>query len=110
MGRVVSEAVWLERRAFVARWRSSGLTLAAFARREGVPYGRALAWRARFVAGDGAAPPPPAGFSELVVRGEPAPPAAPPVEIVLPSGVLVRVHAGADPGLVRLVLGAVVSC
>jgi hypothetical protein len=75
MGRVVSEVVWQERRAFVARWRSSGLTLAAFARREGVAYGRALAWRARLLpAGDGAAPAAGGGriLPEVVVRGEPA--------------------------------------
>jgi hypothetical protein len=29
MGRVVSEVVWQERRAFVARWRSSGEELLA---------------------------------------------------------------------------------
>jgi hypothetical protein len=107
MGRSVTEAVWQERQEFITRWQESGSSLAEFARRNAVPYSRALTWRARFVPG-AASTESPAGFAEVVIHSEAAPPSA--VEIVLPSGTLVRVHPGADQELVRLALRAAVSC
>jgi transposase-like protein len=45
---LVSEDEWERRRGVVARFAESGLSMAEFARREGVAYAALLAWRKRF--------------------------------------------------------------
>lgn len=109
--RRISDAVWQERRAVVGRFEESGLSLAAFCRREGLAYWQLLAWRKRFgeerPSGD-------ASFAELVIGAgggaQDGSGAAAPVEVLLPGGATIRVHKGADPALLRAVAEAFSRC
>ena len=119
MARRVCGVVWQERRDVLSRFSSSGLSLAEFARREGIAYGRLIAWRQRFRrdaesrAQSRPSPSPSPLFREVTLGGEEeaAPSAkAAPLEVVLPGGVVVRVSRGADEVLLRTVLRAVMPC
>lgn len=109
----VSEAVWQERFSIVERFEASGLSLAEFARREGVVYAQLLAWRKRR---DELSAPASSGFVPLVVEpsravssclsGTPLPAA----EIVMPSGVIMRLFAGAEASILRLAAEALGGC
>ena len=121
--RKVNEEVWAERREVLRRFSESGVSAAEFCRREGIPYGRLMAWQKRIrtmdegpiLAGGGSAevqlkP----TFAELVVREsakeKSARSSGAPVEIVLPGGALVRVYTGADAAVLRAVFEAARAC
>jgi transposase-like protein len=84
-GRRITPAV--RRAELVAAWRQSGLTQAAFARREGVRYPTFASWvqQARHVAGRPSAPK--VRFAEVQV---PAALGAPPLEVRLRDGTVIR--------------------
>ena len=97
-------------RRMLARWQRSGLTLSEFGRQRGIPVSTLTSWRQVFrrageEAGNGAAP------ENAVVLTEVPRPAnvsrTPSVlEIVLHSGHVVRVPAGADTDTLQRVLQA----
>jgi transposase-like protein len=108
------EAVWAQRRELVTRWEQSGLSMAEFCRREGMPYWQLLSWRKRIAQLDESA----SGFAELVVKAsadeceeqrgtsveeENATAASHRalLEIALPGGACVRVFGGVDAVLLR---------
>jgi hypothetical protein len=92
------------------RWQRSGLTLREFGEKRGIPSSTLSWWRrvlrrAGDEEGNGAAAENPVVFTEVPKPAKvPRMPAV--VEIVLPSGHLVRVPAGADTGTLRRVLQA----
>jgi transposase len=78
------------------RWQLSGLSLAAFARQEGLPYHRLFHWRKQFV------PLSPETTAFVPVRlPSVSPPAECPLEVVLAGGRRVRVAPGFDPAVLR---------
>jgi len=96
-------------RRMLARWQRSGLTLREFAQQRGIPVSTLTWWRqvrrAGEEAGNGAA------VENALVFTEVAPPANVPrtpavLEIVLHSGHVVRVPAGADTDTLQRVLQA----
>jgi hypothetical protein len=97
-----------EMRRVLASWQRSGLTLREFGEKRGIPPSTLSWWRRVFrVAGDEAESGAPAE-SAVVFTEVPKPitlPRRPAVlEIVAPSGYLVRVPAGADSDTLRRVL------
>jgi transposase len=95
-------------RRVLAGWQRSGLTLREFGEKRGIPLSTLTWWRrvfrdARAEHGNGAAAESPVVFVEVPkpasVRTTPAV-----LEIVLPSGHLVRVPAGADTDTLQRVL------
>ena len=116
MGRETVEARWRER---MQRWRSSGLSIRQFCRRDGVGEPAFYSWRKRLAAGvgsSGVSSPRPRGrtsFSFLpvevlggvsanaVVAGQ--------IEIVLTRGVTIRVGGDVDESRLRGVLRLVVE-
>jgi hypothetical protein len=99
-----------EMRRALADWQRSGLTLREFGEKRGIPLSTLSWWRRVFrdggaEDGNGAAAETPVVFTEV------PPPANVPgtpsvLEIVLPSGHLVRVPAGADSDTLQRVLQA----
>jgi hypothetical protein len=99
-----------EMRRVLARWQRSGLTLREFGEKRGIPLSTLSWWRRVFrdagdEKGNGAAAENPVVFTEV------PPPAKVPrplsvLEIVVPSGHLVRVPAGADSATLQRVLQA----
>ncbi len=89
--RTSSEDQW---RRVVERQQASGLTIAAFCRRMGVPEASFYAWRRKLRAG---VPPcrPGETFVEVKIAPEPEP-AASALELRLPNGRCVLVRAGFD--------------
>ncbi len=83
---------------------ASGLSVRAFARREGVDDDRIYRWRRRFAAEReprGVATP---TVSPALIELRPSPRRSEPVEVVLASGVMLRVSETIDPAaLTRLV-------
>lgn len=88
----------VEARSALAALASSGLSVAAFARREGLDPQRLRAWRQRLEATESpiAAP----TFVEVTPR------AVEPLEVVLPSGVVLRVPERVDVGALRRIVMA----
>jgi transposase-like protein len=84
-------------RSALAAWEASGISMLAFAAREGVDVHRLYRWRRRLAVETITAEPTPE-FVELRPRG------AEPVEVVLRSGRVLRVSEAIDPSvLIRLV-------
>jgi hypothetical protein len=84
------------------RFRSSGLTVPAFCKREGVSTASFYAWRRRLRHD----PAPPASDSpRLVPVRLAALPAPAPVELLLPSGLVVRLPSEVELGWLRQLLG-----
>lgn len=115
--RKVSKAVWKERREVLLRAERSGLSLAAFARREGLAYWRLMAWKRRLRELDEASAESVDGvFAELVVvePGTSAVSIHAPVEIALACGTTIRLRPGAEIQLLQIALaslaGDVRSC
>lgn len=100
----------LQMRRVLARWQRSGLTLREFGEKRGIPPSTLSWWRQVFgragaEAGNGAAAENAVVFTEVPKPAKvPRMPAV--VEIVLPSGHLVRVPAGVDPATLQRVLQA----
>ena len=93
IGRKITPAV--RRAELVAAWRESGLTQAAFARREGVTYSSFAAWVQAARRSEAGAPKPKMAavrFAEVRLP-RPLPAAALPLEVRLPDGTVLR---GAD--------------
>ena len=97
-------------RGVLAGWERSGLTLREFGEKRGIPPSTLSWWRRVFrdagdEKGNGAAAENPVVFTEvpkpITLRTRPAV-----VEIVLPSGHVVRVAAGADSDTLQRVLQA----
>ena len=85
-GRKITTA---ERRAEAVReWRSSGMTMASFARREGIGYSTFAGWVARGSRGRGNGRPGKVRFAE--VRISPPAPSAVSLEVRLPDGTVLR--------------------
>ncbi len=91
-------------RALIEAWRSSGLTMRAFALQHGTTVNVLSYWRLRAPRAGKAAEVPPS-FVELRA----APVAAPTVEIALPGGAVVRVGHGFDGDLLRSVVAALAA-
>jgi transposase len=89
---------WQER---LQRFRTSGLTVPDFCAREGVSPASLYAWKRRLH--DGAAPAHPDAPRLVPVHVVPAPASAP-VELVLPSGCLLRLSPDCDLGWLRQLL------
>ena len=121
----VSEQVWEERREVLVRWRESGLSAAAFCRREGIPYWKFGAWKKRLAdereGGAGSAERPEKCFAEVVVKGDAAglkkdtqqarnTDQVLHAEIVMPGGAVVRLYNGADMELIRAAMEALSRC
>jgi hypothetical protein len=94
------EPFWLD---LITRWKTSGQSVAAYCAARGVSQASFYAWRKRLLARGqtptASAPPPPRFAAVRVVP-------AIPVEVVLPTGVVVRVPAGADPAAVACLVAA----
>jgi hypothetical protein len=94
------EPFWLD---LISRWRTSGQSVAAFCAARGVSQASFYTWRkrlsARAKAPTASAPPPPSFAAVRVVPDIP-------VEVVLPTGVVVRVPAGSDPVAVARLVAA----
>ena len=107
-----------EMRELFSRWKSSGQSLMAFGKTEGVPYSRLMYWRRKL--GDGvatrkASPVKPVADAEFVpIRIVPAsnrPDAlAEPFEVWLPNGVSLNVTAGFNEAELRRLVGALSAC
>jgi hypothetical protein len=83
------------------RFRTSGLTVADFCEREGISTASFYAWRRRFEAGPAPAA---ADAPRLVPVRFVAPPASAPVELLLPSGVVLRLSPDTDLAWLRQLL------
>lgn len=94
--RTANRQLWAER---LARFPTSGLTIAAFCAAEGISTNSFFYWKRQFAA----APPPSDTPPRLLsVRVQ----AAAPVELVLPGGALLRLTPGCDLAFVRSLLDA----
>jgi len=97
---VKPESFW---RDLITRWKNSGQSVAAYCAARGVGQASFYAWRKRLMARSeepiASAPPPPTFAAVRVVPGLP-------VEVVLPTGVVVRVPAGSDPAAVARLVAA----
>ncbi len=105
IGRRITPAA--RRAELVAAWRESGLTQAAFARREGVTYSSFAAWvQAARRGGGGASKPKMAAVQFTEVRLPRPTVAALPLEVRLPDGTVLRgTHAAELATLVRALRG-----
>jgi len=97
-------------RRVLGRWQRSGLTLREFGEKRGIPPSTLSWWRQVFrraneEEGNSAAAENAVVFTE-VPKPSNVPRTSAVLEIVLPSGHLVRVPAGADTGTLRRVLQA----
>jgi hypothetical protein len=102
----VLEQTWRDR---IARWTTDGLSIRAFCAREGLSEPSFYAWRRTLRERDAGTLPPtaPAPDAPAFVPVHVLP-AAPPValDLVLRSGLTVRVPPGFDPGHLRAVVAA----
>jgi transposase len=85
--------LWQQR---LGRFTRSGLTVAAFCAREGISSASFYAWKRRLTNGT-----PDTRFVPVRLV---SPPAAAPIELLLPSGCVLRLSPGFDPTWVRQVL------
>ena len=84
------------------RFRDSGLSVPAFCDREGVAVASYYAWRRRLHQADDPATEPEPRFVPIHVV---SPPSGAPVELLLPSGLVVRLAPGVDLAWLRQLLG-----
>jgi hypothetical protein len=103
--RAFTRELWAER---LARFPSSGLTVAQFCAIEAVSLPSFYAWRRRLAAEGAAEATPQAPGDDLGPRLLPVrlQPAAAAVELVLPSGAVLRLSLGCDPAWVRSLVAA----
>jgi transposase-like protein len=86
-------------RDLIDRWRASGQSIAAFCADHNVGQATFYAWRRRLAARPRATSKPAPAFAAVRVIPDPT------AEVVLPSGLVVRVPIGTDPATVaRLVV------
>lgn len=95
------EQTWRDR---VTRFQTSGLSVRAFCRSEGLSEPSFYSWRRTITARDaGRAAPDAPAFVPLHVRPDPVPPV---LELILRSGHVLRIPPGCDPEHLRAVLAA----
>jgi hypothetical protein len=87
-------------RQTIAAWKRSAQTAAAFAAAQGVSVASLYAWRQELARRDAEQPPPAPTFVPVHVVPEGR------VEVLLPSGLIVRVPAAADPAAVARLVAA----
>jgi transposase len=89
-------------RQALADWKSSGESIQAYCRARGFSAGNYYTWRRRLAQRDGVQPTsvPPTSFVPLRVMAEAV------LEVVLPTGVMVRVPTGADAAAVAKLVAA----
>ena len=95
--------------ALLGRWRESGLSLHAFAKREEISYSKLQYWATKLRGGkkERAKTEP----VELVpVRVAPEPKAAEPISIWLANGIALEVPSGFDGAEVRRLVGVLSEC
>jgi hypothetical protein len=93
--REATRLLWVDR---LARFPDAGLTVAAFCAAENVSAQSFFYWKKRL-----AGPPPPPDAPRLLpARVAPSPA----VEVVLPSGAVLRITHGCDPAFVRSLIDA----
>ena len=96
-------------RALFRRWKSSGQSLMAFGRAEGVSYQKLLYWKKRL--GEGAEETPPELVPVNVIRESASSHSpAPKFEVWLANGVSLDVTPGFDESELRRLVGALLSC
>lgn len=102
-----------EARAALSALASSGMSVSAFAQREGLDEERLYRWRRRFAregkAGTRAARPP-AAPALIELRPSASQRAAAPIEIALASGVTLRVAETIEPGVLARLVTALRGC
>jgi hypothetical protein len=98
---VATRQLWVER---LVRFRTASQTVAQFCAGEGVSVPSFYVWK-RTLAGDVASPAP-VGPTLVPIRLT-ASPAGPPIEVVLPSGTLLRFPIDARPEVIAAVVLAV---
>ena len=98
---MATRAEWIER---VRRCERSGLDVAEFARREGIKAKQLSWWRWRLRSSDEPAMAAEPEFLPVRIVTSTPPSSSTPIEIVLPSGRLVRVRPGFDPATLERVL------
>jgi hypothetical protein len=90
-------------RDLITCWKTSGQSVAAFCTARGVSQASFYAWRQRLIAHSkepsASTPPAPTFTAVRIVPGIP-------VEVVLPTGVVIRVPGGADPAAVARLVAA----
>jgi hypothetical protein len=96
---MASRETWASR---VERWRASGDTARQFARRAGLKASTLLWWSSQLGRENPSSKPAPVTFVELPRTAS----AVEAIEIVLETGVQVRVPVGVDPATLRCVLDA----
>jgi hypothetical protein len=97
------ESFW---RDLIARWKTSGQAVATFCATHRVGQASFYSWRQRLAArnSEPTAPAPPAAtFAPLRVVPDPT------AEVILPTGLIVRVPVGADPAAVARLVAALGS-
>jgi transposase-like protein len=99
LGRTRDERKEQQWRRWIAQWRSSGLSVAAFCARHGLASASFYAWRRTLQCRDA----PPAPFVPVRLAEDAAAPASP-LEVVLPAGCVVRVAPGFDAATLRQLL------
>ena len=100
LGRSRDESKEQQWRRWIARWQTSGLSVAAFCVRHGLAAPSFYAWRRTVQRRDTSA----ATFVSVQLAPDEAPASAPVLEVVLPDGRLVRVPAGFDAATLRQLL------
>jgi hypothetical protein len=100
--RAAVRQAWLDR---LARFPSSGLTVAQFCAHEAISVPSFYSWKRRLAASvDGSAARPHPGGPRLLPVAVPS--AGPAVEVLLPSGAVLRLPPGCDPAWVRSLVAA----
>ena len=87
-------------RDLIDRWKASGQSVAAFCAAHGVSPATFYAWRKRLAASGSRTVPPSPAFAAVRVIPDPT------AEVILPSGLVVRVPAAADPAAVARLVAA----
>jgi len=105
MAELSNRDIWSGR---MASWERSGLSRRAWCNRSGVNVHTFDYWRRRLR--EAPTPRKRKARTELVPIRVSAPSAAAPVELVLPSGVCLRVSSGADVAQVAALVRALVAC
>jgi hypothetical protein len=92
-----SEPFW---RDLIDRWNASGQSVAAFCNAHRVSQATFYSWRKRLVSRARSTTPPAPAFAPVRVVPDPT------AEVVLPSGLIVRVPVGTDPTAVARLVAA----
>jgi transposase-like protein len=100
LGRSRDDSKEQQWRRWIAQWRTSGLSVAAFCARHGLAAPSFYAWRRTLQRRDSS----PAAFVPVQLVADEVPDSGRLLEVVLPDGRLVRVPAGFDAATLRQLL------